>query len=136
MSRNFHFVKMERLLNIFGDKSAGFHRELTRLNAVRGCVESASVLNLCLFENKPHVFSECDSCLCSSIYHGHRLLKIPLVRHYTRVLEPLRNTDDIGCPVGRFGCAQNGTTFDGQNTVFAASKTLDEIASGRLNPNI
>ena len=39
-------------------------------------------------------------------------------------------------PAGRFGRAQNGPTFDRQNTIFAASKLLDEIASGRLNPNI
>ena len=39
-------------------------------------------------------------------------------------------------PAERFGRAQNGLTFDRQNTIFAASKTLDEMASGRLNPNI
>ena len=39
-------------------------------------------------------------------------------------------------PAERFGRAQNGPTFDRQNTIFVASKTLDEIASGRLNPNI
>ena len=36
----------------------------------------------------------------------------------------------------RFGRAQNEPTFDRQNTIFRASKTLDEIASGRLKPNI
>ena len=39
-------------------------------------------------------------------------------------------------PAERFGRAQNGPTFDRQNTIFAASKLFDEIASGRLNPNI
>ena len=39
-------------------------------------------------------------------------------------------------PAERFGRAQNGPTFDRQNTIFAASKLLDEIASGRVNPNI
>ena len=37
-------------------------------------------------------------------------------------------------PAERFGRAQNGPTFDfdRQNTIFAASKPLDKIASGRL----
>ena len=48
--------------------------------------------------------------------------------------EPLMTSNRY--PAERFGRAQNGPTFDRQNTIFAASKLLDEIASGRLNPNI
>ena len=48
--------------------------------------------------------------------------------------EPLMTSNRY--PVERFGRAQNGPTFDRQNTIFAASKPLDEIGSSRLNPNI
>ena len=48
--------------------------------------------------------------------------------------EPLMTSNRY--PAERFGRAQNGPTFDRQNTIFAASKLLDEIASGRLNPNV
>ena len=48
--------------------------------------------------------------------------------------EPLMTSNRY--PAERFGRAQNGPTFDRQNTIFAASKPLDEIGSGRLNPNI
>ena len=84
---------------------------------------------------KPYVFSVCDFCLCSSIYNGHRLHKTVL-----HVLKPsclpLPLMTSNRCPVEHFGRVQNGPTLYRQNTIFAALNTLDEIASGRLNPNI
>ena len=62
------------------------------------------------------------------------ILKI-LLSAITLVLsEPLMTSNWY--PAERFDRAQNGPTFDRQNTIFVASKLLDEIASGRLNPNI
>ena len=48
--------------------------------------------------------------------------------------EPLMTSNRY--PVERFSRAQNGHRFDRQNMIFAALKTLDEIVSARLNPNI
>ena len=69
---------------------------------------------------------------------GHiKVLHIPkiLMAAITLVFsEPLMTTNRY--PAERFGRAQNEPTFDRQNTILAASKPLNEIASGRLNPNI
>ena len=62
------------------------------------------------------------------------ILKILLSAITLVFSEPLMTSNRY--PAERFGRAQNGPTFDRQNTIFAASKLLDEIASGRLNPNI
>ena len=62
------------------------------------------------------------------------LLKILLSAITLVFSEPLMTSNRY--PAERFGRAQNGPTFDRQNTIFAASKLLDEIASGRLNSNI
>ena len=62
------------------------------------------------------------------------ILKILLSAITLVFSEPLMTSNRY--PAERFGRAQNGPTFDRQNTIFAASKPLDEIASGRLNPNI
>ena len=62
------------------------------------------------------------------------ILKILLSAITLVFSEPLMTSNRY--PAERFGRAQNGPTFDRQNTIFAASKPLNEIASGRLNPNI
>ena len=87
------------------------------------------------------MYSQCAISVFVAQYitaRGHTkvllILKI-LLSAITLVLsEPLMTSNWY--PAERFGRAQNGPTFDRQNTIFAASKLLDEIASGRLNPNI
>ena len=87
------------------------------------------------------MYSQCAISVFVAQYitaRGHTkvllILKILLSAITLVFLEPLMTSNRY--PAERFGRAQNGPTFDRQNTIFAASKLLDEIASGRLNPNI
>ena len=87
------------------------------------------------------MYSQCAISVFVAQYitaRGHtkvlHILKILLSAITLVFSEPLMTSNRY--PAERFGRAQNGPTFDRQNTIFAASKLLDEIASGRLNPNI
>ena len=87
------------------------------------------------------MFSQCVISVFVAQYitaTGHtkvlHILKILLSAITLVFSEPLMTSNRY--PAERFDRAQNGPTFDRQNTIFAASKLLDEIASGRLNPNI
>ena len=87
------------------------------------------------------MYSQCAISVFVAQYitaRGHtkvlHILKILLSAITLALSEPLMTSNRY--PAERFGRAQNGPTFDRQNTIFAASKLLDEIASGRLNPNI
>ena len=87
------------------------------------------------------MFSQCVISVFVAQYitaTGHtkvlHILKLLLSAITLVFSEPLMTSNRY--PAERFGRAQNGPTFDRQNMIFAASKLLDEIASGRLNPNI
>ena len=87
------------------------------------------------------MYSQCVISVFVALYitaTGHtkvlHILKIILSAITLVFPEPLMTSNRY--PAERFGRAQNGPTFDRQNTIFAASKPVDEIASGRLNPNI
>ena len=86
------------------------------------------------------MYSQCAISVFVAQYitaRGHtkvlHILKILLSAIALVFSEPLTSNR---YPAERFGRAQNGPTFDRQNTIFAASKLPDEIASGRINPNI
>ena len=54
---------MKYLLIIFGDKSAGFHRELSHSNAVEAVSRPPPFFIFSLSKSKPYVFSVYDFCL-------------------------------------------------------------------------